>query len=49
MNAKPLWNRFFKVDRLIKVYNGIRYLELSNSYYIHYRMIMQFSIGLMIL
>ena len=32
MDAKPLPIRFNKVDGIIKVYNGIRYLELSNSY-----------------
>ena len=32
MGAKPLRIRFNKVDRIIKIYNGIRYLELSNSY-----------------
>ena len=32
MDAKPLRNRFDKVDELIKIYNGIRYLELSHSY-----------------
>ena len=32
MDAKPLRIRFNKVDRIINIYNGIRYLELSNSY-----------------
>ena len=32
MDAKPLRNRFNKVDGIIKIYDGIRYLELSNSY-----------------
>ena len=32
MDAKPLRNRFDKVDELIKIYNGIRYLELSHSW-----------------
>ena len=32
MDAKPLAIRFNKIDGIIKVYNGIRYLELSNSY-----------------
>ena len=32
MDAKPLRIRFNKVDRIIKIYNGIRYLELSYSY-----------------
>ena len=32
MNAKPFLIRFNKVDEIIKFYNGIRYLELSNSY-----------------
>ena len=37
MEAKPLRIRFDKVDRLIKIYNGIRYLEVSYSYDINYR------------
>ena len=32
MDAKPLPIGFVKVNRLIKIYNGIRYLELSDSY-----------------
>ena len=32
MDAKPLCIRFNKVDGIIKVYDGIRYLELSSSY-----------------
>ena len=32
MDAKPLCIRFNKVDGIIKIYNGTRYLELSNSY-----------------
>ena len=32
MDAKPLRIRFNKVDGKIKIYNGIRFLELSNSY-----------------
>ena len=32
MDAKPLYIRFDKVDRIIKIYDGIRYLKLSNSY-----------------
>ena len=32
MDAKQLHIRFDKVDRIIKIYDGIRYLELSNSY-----------------
>ena len=32
MDAKPLRNRFDKVDELIKIHNGIRYLELSHSW-----------------
>ena len=31
MDEKPLCIRLNKVDRIIKVYNGIRYLESSNS------------------
>ena len=32
MDAKPLRIRFDKVDEIIKICDGIRYLELSNSY-----------------
>ena len=32
MDAKSLHIRFDKVDGIIKIYNGIRHLELSNSY-----------------
>ena len=32
MDAKPLHIRFNKVDGIINIYEGIRYLELSNSY-----------------
>ena len=32
MDAKSLRIRFAKFNRLIKIYNGIRYLELSDSY-----------------
>ena len=32
MDAKPLRIRFDKVDGIIKIDDGIRYLELSNSY-----------------
>ena len=32
MDAKPLCIRFNKVNGIIKIYDGIRYLELSNSY-----------------
>ena len=32
MDAKPLHIRFNKVDEIIKIYDGIRCLELSNSY-----------------
>ena len=32
MDAKPLPIRSDKVDRIIKIYDGIRYLELSNFY-----------------
>ena len=31
MDAKPLHIRFDKVDRIIKIYDWIRYLELSDS------------------
>ena len=30
MDAKPLRIRFSNVNGLIKIYNGIRYLELSD-------------------
>ena len=32
MDAKPLRTRLNKVDGIIKIYDGIRYLELSNRY-----------------
>ena len=32
MDAKPLRIRFNKVDGIINIYDGIRYLELPNSY-----------------
>ena len=32
MDVKPLWIRFKKVDGIINIYDGIRYLELSDSY-----------------
>ena len=32
MDAKSFRVRFSKVDRIIKIYNGIKYLEISNSY-----------------
>ena len=32
MNAKPLRIRFNKFAVIIKIYDGISYLELSNSY-----------------
>ena len=32
MDAKPFCIMFNKVDRTIKIYNGIRYLEISSSY-----------------
>ena len=44
MDAKPFRVRFSKVDRIIKIYNGITYLEISNS-----KFKMQFLIRLMIL
>ena len=50
MDAKPFRVRFSKVDRIIKIYNGIKYLEISNSYkkiIIEFKM--QFLIRLMIL
>ena len=31
LDAKPLSIRFDKADGIIKIYDGIRYLELSNS------------------
>ena len=30
IDAKPFCIKFNKVDSLIEIYNGIRYLELSN-------------------
>ena len=50
MDAKPFRVRFSKVDRIIKIYNGIKYLEISNSnkkFIIEFKM--QFLIRLMIL
>ena len=32
MDAKPLRIRFNKADGIIKIHDGIRFLELSNSY-----------------
>ena len=32
MDAKTLLNRFNKLYGMISIYNGIRYLELSNSF-----------------
>ena len=32
MDAKPLGIRFEKVEAIIKVYDGSRYLKLSDSY-----------------
>ena len=32
IDAKPLHIRLDKVDRIIKIHDEIRYLELSNSY-----------------
>ena len=32
MDAKPLCIRFNEVNEIITIYNGIRYLELSNSH-----------------
>ena len=37
INAKPFRIWFDKVGGIIKIYSGIRYLELSNSYDINYR------------
>ena len=37
IDAKLFPIKFNKVDGLIKIYNGIRYLELSNSYDTNYR------------
>ena len=50
MDTKPFRVRFSKVDRIIKIYNGIKYLEISNSYIkfiIEFKM--QYLIRLMIL
>ena len=46
--------RFDKVDGAIKIYDEIKYLELSNLYEVYYRInyriyIMQFLIGLIVL
>ena len=53
MDAEPLRIRFDKLNGLTKIYNGIRYLELSDSYNeVYYGIleyIMQFFIGLIIL
>ena len=51
MDATPLRIRFDKVNGLIKIYNGIRYLELPDSYNEVYlglilEYIMEFLIGL---
>ena len=32
MDGKPLRIRFTKADGIINIYDGIKYLELSNSY-----------------
>ena len=37
MDAKPLCIRFDNVDGIMKIYNGIKYLDLSNSYRINSR------------
>ena len=37
IDAKLFCIWFDKMDGVIKIYNGIRYLELSNSYNINYR------------
>ena len=37
MDAKPLRIRFDKIDGIIKIYNGTRYLDLDNSYGINSR------------
>ena len=42
MNAKPFHIKFNKVDGLIKIGNGIRYLELSDSYGTNYRICNKF-------
>ena len=55
MDAKPLRIRFDKVNGLIKIYKGIRYLELSIIHIMKFIMglileyIMQCFIGLIIL
>ena len=51
MDTKPLCIRFNKVDGIIRIYDEIRYLELSNLYNkVFYKIIlediMQFLIGL---
>ena len=49
MDAKPFRTRFDKVDGIIKIYERIRYLKLSNSYDKNYRIyIMRFLIGFLI-
>ena len=37
MDAKPLRIRFDKIDGIIKIQNGTRYLDLDNSYGINSR------------
>ena len=49
MDAEPLRIRFDKLNGLTKIYNGIRYLELSDSYNEVLEYILQFFIGLIIL
>ena len=50
MHAKPLRIRFNKADRITKIYNGIKYLKLSNSYHkFYYRIYNVILIGLIIL
>ena len=50
MDAKPFRIRFNKVDGIIKIYNGIRYLKLPNSYNeVYCRIYNEILIGLIIL
>ena len=49
MDAEPLRIRFDKLNGLTKIYNGIKYLELSDSYNEVLEYILQFFIGLIIL
>ena len=49
MNAKPFHIKFNKVDGLIKIGNGIRYLELSDHMVLIIEYVTNFLIRLIIL